>query len=152
MSLTFPSPDTAETRLARTLFIVEATSFERMSLWAHHSEDAVYPLYNPRRGVPAYSQHKWEDIPNGYGVTVNPSGKRPVCILLTWVRIDGQLVMFWEGCSKLVDYNLIDKWLEEHFKGTYDNNTRRAECDAMNFGQCLGAIKDVNDKAAAPVG
>ena len=37
---------------------------------------------------------------------------------------------------------MLDKWLDKYFTTKYDNNTRSATCDAMNFGHCLSAIRE----------
>lgn len=122
--------NTAESRLKKTLFIVEATSFEMHMLWERH----VYKNPNPL---------KWEQM-DGWLVTVGHLKKRPCCISVFWVKIDNQLIMFWYPTSQFVDHLMIDKWLGEHFCGKWDNQRRRAECDANNFYHCISAIKEKN--------
>lgn len=143
----FPLPeftnDTAENRLKQTFFIVEATSNEQHMLWEQLSSDSIYKILD-RDGKPAYPQVKWEQISMGFGVTVGEVYKHPVFISLNWARINGKFVMFYHPTSQLIDYRKIDKWLEENFKGTYDNGTRRASTDVSNFAHCLNAIKEAN--------
>ena len=122
------SQETAESRLAETLFIVEATSFEQHMLWEKHSKT-----------------HKWEQINNGWLVTVGKLDDRPCCITTSWARINGQLVMFYYQCSEVTDSVQMDNWLEKHFKGTWCGGHRRANTDAGNFHLCLNAIKDKNE-------
>ncbi len=129
--------DTAESRLARTLFVVEATSFEQLALWREsaHNSDQRMPRQKPL---------KWEQVNPGWLVTVGQVNRRPNCISVSWYRIEGQLIMFWYRCSQVTDSRQVDKWLAANFKGKYDKGMRDAYCDAMNFGHCLSAITEAN--------
>ena len=127
--------DTSESRLTRTLFIVEASSFEQLCLWSEHAADSASRRFTPRQ---------WEQLNPGWSVTVGNIGARPVCLSANWARIDGQLVMFWEATSEVVDYAQIKKWLSRHFNGKWDHGTRDATADAMNFHHCLAAIDTAN--------
>lgn len=127
------SDETAESRLAKTLFVVEATSFETQCLWAENSKDSNCRRFTPRR---------WEQVSPGWLVTVGELDYRPVCISMSWARIDGRLVMFWYPTSQVVDTVQIEKWLEKHFTGKWDGGTRNAQTNAMNFHHCLDAIDE----------
>lgn len=127
--------DGAENRLKKTFFIVEATSYEQFVLW----QDWCAQSESPR-----YGKLKWEQVNPGWLVTVGKIGKRPCCISVSWNRIEGRLVMFWYQCSQVTDSLQAEAWLEEHFKGKYDNGHRRASTDAQNFGHCIHAIQDAN--------
>ena len=122
----------AEGRLDRTMFLVEANSFEVLTLWQQ--------VAGPEGGrMPsAYKRPlTWEQINPGYLVTVGKIGKRPVCLNLSWVRIDGQLVCFWEQCSQVTDSLRSEKWLEKHFKGTYDDGRPPISIKAMPEGSIV---------------
>jgi hypothetical protein len=144
----FEHPDTAETRLAKSIFLVEADSFAQHQLWAQHSGQSLYPNWDTRKNQRAYEPLKWEQVGNGWIVTTGTSGRgkkaRPINISLNWAWIEGQLVTFWYACSQVVDHVVVEKWLKENFKAKYDNGTRSATCDAMNFGHCLSAIREAN--------
>ena len=130
--------DTAESRLKRTKFIVAATSNEQHQFWVDHAKQNTL---NPNT---FYAQKvEWQQM-DGWHVTVGHFHKRPVCISVMWNKLDGHLVMFWEAVSQLIDYAMIEKWLDENFKGKYDGGNRRACCDASNFGHCLSAIREFN--------
>ena len=129
--------DTAESRLAKTLFIVEANRFEQQSLWERYAYSTM------SRG-----DFIWEQM-DGWLVTVGKLHGRPICIDVFWNKIEGQLVMFWHPTSALVDHKMIDNWLDENFHGTYNKGLRRASCDAQNFHQCISAIKEKNTLDAA---
>lgn len=129
------SDETAESRLAKTLFVVEATSFETQCLWAENAKDSSCRRFTPRQ---------WEQVNPGWLVTVGELDSRPICVSMSWSRIDGHLVMFWEATSQVVDTVQIEKWLSQHFAGKWDNGTRQATTNAMNFHHCLNAIDDAN--------
>lgn len=124
--------NTAESRLAKTLFIVEANSFEQQTLWERHAKSTM------SRG-----NFAWEQM-DGWLVTVGKLHGRSICISTYWIKIEGRLIMFWHPTSALVDHKMIDNWPDEHFHGTYDKGLRRASCDANNFHCCLSAIKERN--------
>lgn len=143
MNFPYPEPftnDTAENRLKHTFFLVEANSYEKQDLWSKYSPDSIYEI--TYRGEPAYKSVEWEQDNQGWGVHVGEVYKRPIYISVSWTRINGKWVCFWYPTSQMVDYVKIEKWLDEHFKGTHDG--RRAVCDASNFHNCLHAIEAAN--------
>ncbi len=121
--------DSAESRLAETLFIVEATDFEQHCLWEKHHQHI-----------------NWKQINSGWIVIVGRLEERPCCIATSWAKIEDQLIMFYDQCSQVTDCEQTDKWLEEHFKGTWDNGRRYAKTNAKNFHLCLSAIREKNAK------
>lgn len=127
-----------ETRLKYTVFIVEATSFEQFSLWKENADESPNRDSNTK-GV------SWEQVNPGELITIGKVGKMPVCLQTSFIKIDGQMVMFWELSSQVADYRMAEKWLKKNFKRKYDGG-RPAECGAWNFGHCLGAIRDINKK------
>lgn len=132
--------NTAESRLAKTLFIVEATSFEQFSLWETNALNSIHCRNK--------SPLKWEQM-NGWLVTVGRYKKRPCCISVSWARINGRLIMFYHPTSQFVDWNMIDKWIDKHFQGKWDNQIRRAKIDAQNFHLCIQAIEEKNNLDSA---
>jgi hypothetical protein len=53
------------------------------------------------------------------------------------------LVAFIEAVSQLVDHTVIDKYLEINCNPKYDNGTRQARTDAMNFCHCVHHIRNL---------
>ena len=129
--------DTAKSRLKKTFFIVEATSFEVSCLWRDYCDRSDISRIN---AVP------WEQVNLGWMVHICNIDNRPCSISTSWYKIDGKLVMFWYPCSQVVDYVQIEKWLKEYFTGTYNKGTRRAATDADNFHRCIGAIEEANEQ------
>lgn len=129
--------ESPESRLKRTFFCVEATDFEQFTLWQQHAK-------NSSERVSWATPLEWEQIMDGWALTIGKVGKRPVCLSVSWANIEGCLVMFYYQCSQVTDSLQMEKWIAKNFKGTYDNGTRRALTDANNFGHCLSAIRDYN--------
>lgn len=142
--ITFPHPDTAETRLAATFFVVEADSFAQHTFWAQHAEDSLHPPWDKRKNCRAYEPLEWEQVSSGWDVYVGEIAKRDIYISVNWARIEGQLVCFWYPTSQAVDTLKCEAWIDAHFTGRYDGGHRKATCDAMNFKHCLSAIREAN--------
>jgi hypothetical protein len=110
-------------RYAVTAFVVEATDFEQLTLWQQWHETVTWQQDNP-----------------GWLETVGHNAGRPVCISVSWNVINGRHVMFYEATSQVVDHELVDAWLVANCNPKWDNGTRRAHTNAMNFGHCIHAV------------
>jgi len=100
------------------LYLIEANSFEMLTLWEQHS-----------------SMCDWEEYRIGDSVTIGYLDSRPVCISRLWAEINGQLVMFYHPTSQVVDYAMIEQWLDENCKTKEDGKVPHT--DAMNFHNVL---------------
>ncbi len=150
MTITCTLNDACERFLAETFYTVEATSFERYSLWADHSTDTLYPRVNPRTGKLIETKAvKWEELNPGGMVTVGSIGRgkktRGVCLSTTFARIEGRIVLFYEQTSIVTDSEQAEKWLAKHCPCWKPLD---GHCDANNFAHCLNAIEAANEKAA----
>jgi hypothetical protein len=123
--------ESAEENLKDTFFLVEADDFAKLRLWSENHNRA---------------EIKWEEGGCGYLVTVGHLNKRPVAITVTWDFINEKKICFWEATSELVDHKMIKEWLARHFTGRWDNDTRPATTNAMNFHHCLHAIQESKKK------
>lgn len=134
--------DTAETRLAQTFYLVEANSFEAMTLWGQHAAGSLFPPM--RRGARAFEMLDWEENGSGWLVDVGHLGKgkarMPVCISVNWARIEGRWVCLWYLCSAVTDSRQADKWL----KANCESYKAGRRCDAMGFRNCISAIREAN--------
>mgnify|MGYP000878653599 FL=1 len=93
-----------------TKLIVEANSYERMTLWERWIDKT-----------------EWQQHLQGRLVTVGTYHRRAVCVSLVWATIRGKAVLFLEATSELVDWKMIDAWLKKEFPDV-------RKVDAMNFG------------------
>lgn len=89
--------------LSDTKYAVEANSFETSALYT-----------NFVIGGRARDTSSWKQINLGTVATIGHIGSRPICISLFWNRIYGELVLFWDATSEVVDYKLIKDWLDSH--------------------------------------
>lgn len=108
---------TLEEALAGTEYIVEANSYERLSLWKEYSKT-----------------NTWEQNTGGWLTTVGSIHDYPVVISTFWDTINGKLVLFYHPTSKVVDCDQISFYLETKCKGI-------KSCDASNFHQCIQFTK-----------
>jgi hypothetical protein len=68
----------------------------------------------------------WKENTSGYGINVGTFAGREVWISINSAVINGRKILFWHATSSIVDYGLIDIWIETHFKGI-------KKTDATNF-------------------
>lgn len=113
-----------------TKFMVEATNCERFYLWARHS-DISSTRHNSDLAV------TWETMESSFH-TIGHQQNRPIVVSISWHRINGQVVMFYEATSKLVDWAMIESWLAKQFPPI------RHKYDAANFRHCLSHIAQLN--------
>lgn len=109
--------------LTLTEFIVEANDFERGYLWER------------------YSPHcDWKDETMGASVVVGEFGGMPVNVTMFWSLLNGHRVMFYDAVSAVVDHRMVEKWLDENCNPKWDNGTRKARCNSLNFHHVLDAF------------
>ena len=87
--------------------VIEATSFESHVLWQQHSPESKTRF----RGMNITS---WEHRSSGSMFSVGEFGGSEVCVEISFARINGKWVMFYNACSQVVDHRLVDQWLKEH--------------------------------------
>ena len=114
-------------------FLVEATYHEQFVLWQDY-------FNKPKYGRKAKS---WKQVYTGHGLQIGTINKRPICVQIFYAILNGKKVMFYEGCSELVDHKMIKDWIQywtlDNIKWDVD---RWAHCDAQNFHLCLDGIED----------
>src|SRR5690348_7087555 len=100
------NPCGSEQMMKETQFVVEATHNESHLLWEKFSTESLYKT--------ELNKYKWDQISPGYMVQVGEFHGFPVNISCFWFRINGVLVMFYEANSRVVDHEMIEKWLEKN--------------------------------------
>jgi len=75
--------------------------------------------------------------------TMKDSGfeKRPIVLNCNIVWINGHKILFYEGCSQLVDHRMIEEWFLKYFQRTHDNYTRWNHSDTTNFHNCIHGLE-----------
>jgi hypothetical protein len=106
-----------EQKLKTTVFFVEATNFERHSLWRDYHEET-----------------KWEDDTSGVMIEVGRMSKaKPIWVSFNFAKIFGKRICFYYTSGRYNDSELVEKWIEKNYPLKWDNGTRRAMTDANNF-------------------
>lgn len=107
------------------VYLVEANSYEKLMLWGEY--------YDSPTAERAHCFTTWEQESSGWGITVGFIEDMPVCVSISYAKLNGKRVMFYTDTSTVVDHRMIEKWLR-HF-------TQAPECNAMNFHHCLHHIQ-----------
>jgi hypothetical protein len=108
--------------IEETAFLVEASSCEHLHIW-----------------IQWHRCLKWEQQTLGsapqIGWAYNSERKKmPVTVSLSWDRIEGHLVCFYNAPSMVVDHELVETWLKKTFKNS------KGKVDAMNFHNCVQGL------------
>ncbi|AGS81076.1 hypothetical protein [Caulobacter phage Cr30] len=107
--------------LSDVVGVVECDSYGRMMLWKENHE-----------------RYKWEESRHGYGPTVGYLADMPVCISIRKVVVDGLPILKIDATSTVVDWRLIDKWLNDNLpKTAFKSNGYLNKKDAQNFHNVL---------------
>ena len=100
---------------ASTVLAVEATDFEAMTLWLNWTKP------RDERPIPA-----WAEIGLGRWVEVGKLGGDPVCVTLSFARVNGAAVAFYAATSVVSDSRMVEAWVRA-------NMPRARLTNAMNF-------------------
>jgi hypothetical protein len=87
---------------------------------------------------------KWEQISTGFVTQIGKIGSRPITVEFSFAMINGKKVAFYNGCSQVVDHEMIHDWLIKHFQLTHDNYTQWNHTDADNFHNCVNSLDNLD--------
>ena len=116
-------------------YAVEANDFETLKLW----EECAAKLKIGDESICSSTQTKkvsWDAYQKGLCITIGYVEKHPVNVILDWANIDGRKVLFYQACSRMVDYEMVENWIRENCLNP--NGTRT---NAMNFHIITNEIK-----------
>ncbi len=113
------------------VYLIEATDYERHHLWVDHSEHA----FEQGWGDPRTPRVPWETITLGYHQTIGHCARLPVHVSVSFARIRGQVIAFYEATSQVVDHRRVEKWLKTEFPRS------RGKTNPTNFHHCLDSLK-----------
>lgn len=102
--------------------VVEATNTEKTHLWMVNK----HSLYGQK-------PREWKELLSGYGTIVGYLAEMPVFISLLKDTIDGKNILFWFATSQVVDYRMIEQWMEENIPERARKDGRINQVDAGNF-------------------
>lgn len=96
--------------IQQTRVVVQATSTEQHDCWARTSSDSCWHC-TPKD----FPRMTWEQLNPAELRTIGHIQNRPICVSMTWARINGIVCCFWDGTSELVDYKMIEKYVRKLF-------------------------------------
>ena len=78
----------------------------------------------------------------GYGDTIGHVGDAPVFVTITFARLFGQVIVFYEATSQVVDHRMVADWLTTAFPAS------RGRTNAMNFHICVHDVERACKRAS----
>lgn len=126
--------ETLRLKLKTVKFFIEANPFEYHTLLEKYKELL-----------------KWEfDNQGGFlhvgDLILKDDSECPVNIMLRFAIVNDIRICFYHPCSRMVDFDMINDYLFEHFPVKYDQGTRRAFEDAENFHNVYSFLKQERNK------
>lgn len=109
-----------------TVFVVEATHEEQNNFWLRW-----------------HTVLEFEQVSPGFLEQIGSLGtvrRRPVCVSVSWYRIEGKLVAFYEATSTVVDHDMVKEWVEKTFPVIKTQGWRDHHANAANMGHCLSLV------------
>jgi len=111
--------DEKEMKMKTSVFFIEANSYEQLMLWKEFKEET-----------------NWEE--NGCGFSqvigfIKEDKDMPVNVSFMFAKVWGERVCFFDTCSRFNDSEMVREWIEKNYPVKYDNGTRWAIRNAMNF-------------------
>ena len=85
-------------KLKNVVVMIEATQYEQMCLHQKHRKEM-----------------HWEEDLQGCWVIVGYISGKPVGVSFSFAKVYGQQICFFEPTSVVVDYDLIHKWVTDHY-------------------------------------
>jgi hypothetical protein len=118
------------------VWLVQATDEEQFNLWEKYAHDSDHRVHKD-------ICIKWEQRNPGHSVTLGHLDGRPICVSVAYNYLNGKLVMFYDGTSQLVDWKMIDEWIEYHAEkclGWEKTWETWPHVNAANFATCFRVI------------
>jgi len=117
----------SEAKLKTSVFFVEATRCEQLYIWSEWKE-----------------RLKWKEDGSGVGICIghiNKQKTKPVWVSFGFAELNGKRICFYDVTSRFCDHTMVEDYIKSKYPVKYDNGTRTAMCDAMNFHLCANAIQ-----------
>jgi hypothetical protein len=108
------------------VWLICASSEEEFTLWRYFASDSEHRIHND-------ISIDWKRRNPGHSIQIGTLDKRPICVSVGYVYLNGKLVVFYDGISQLVDWKMIDDWIGKNAVGI-------GHCNAANFNHCFDVI------------
>lgn len=107
------------------VYMVEATSYEQLSLWQKHHEEL-----------------DWQEVSRGGPMfNLGELSGRPIVVCVNIFSIHGRNVLFYNPTSQVVDWAMVEDFLEKSWPTV-------PKTDAMNFFNAVHSIREQNKAAS----
>ncbi len=119
-----------EEKISSSVFFIEANSYEVLSLWKEFKDEI-----------------HWQEDSLGFWQKIgliDDDEEKPVCLTFHFAKIYGSRICFYDVVSRYNDTEMVRAWLEKNYPVTWDNGTRIAITNAMNFGSAIKRCKYEN--------
>lgn len=128
----------------------------QLQAWFDEQQDVVYAIEtNSFATLSLYREFAmtkkvvWEEVTRGGPmVTVGKIDDRPICVTFNVCRINGKKVVMYDATSQLVDWAMVEAYIEKQFPKLYPEDGRRQQGDAGDFWNCIQYIKSLNEPVA----
>ena len=127
---TTPQQNEMREKVRTAAYFVEASSCEKQLLWEKH-----------------HGNIPWLSESCGLMFSVGQVGEYPVTVDLSFDTIYGSPVVFYYSNSRLVDWDKVEEWLQKNTLNWIFNH-----CNAMNFAQCINAMRALTPPHKKPYG
>jgi hypothetical protein len=132
-------------RLLETFYVVEANNNEQHLIWRDNQykvKEYIHEKVDKNLIFNEYpSDHRYEQDYSGFLMQVGTFHGEPVCISISFCKLDNEIIMFYYATSNTVNHDIIEEWLKAHCNPQYQG--RRSHTDANNFHQCSHAVRDM---------
>jgi len=150
------------------VFFIESTSNEQMNHWSEWSKESMSNIkslpdseiekitdlslqrkvMDLNRKVRRFEHPRveWEQVMNGFSLTIGYVKKSPVCVSFSFAVINGKKVCFYDCTSQIADHQMIEDWLISRFQLTHDNYSRWNHTNSSNFHICVHGLDSLDEK------
>jgi hypothetical protein len=115
-----------ENDLKETIFVVEATNFERFMLWKEW-----------------HDRIEWEQGNTGKLIQIGELDNRPVCASCQVDMLNTYKILFIDMTSQVRDTVMLEEWLDKYCSPRWSKGTRLARTNASNFHNVIHALEEV---------
>ena len=115
--------------MTNTQILAEGDQYTFWKLYQHEDPNTIYNSTN------------WKSARCGSIITVGRINDRPINVELHWYEIDGVIVCLYDGISQLVDWKMIEDFMEKKFP-----KARTIVNSRQNYHNVFHYIRDINQK------
>lgn len=128
--------------IKETFYFVEADDFAKSILFKERATTScVTHLF--RGNKDGYNDLDWDGFSDCRLFHIGFLDEMSVCIQMTWHKIEGKRICFYNGTSQVVDWRMIEAFIDECCEIAGCQKT-----DAQNFCHATWALRDAKKEVA----